>query len=297
MNKIIAEIVTYNPDVEILKQNILSVKFQVDEVVLYDNASVNLKDFLSFAEDAGCTVILNDKNNGIAEALAFGIRYASEKGAKYVYALDDDTITNSDVIEKLVSEMERDSTLGQIGCGKEIGLYEEFPAITSNNSERVRQIITAGSLIDVEKALEVGNYKEDMFIDWVDVEMCYRLLRNGYGIAVHRGAVMKHALGEVSFRKIFNRKIELLNYSPLRLYYIFRNLYYIYKSYPEIKHSKQEIMRLWIKWPFKAVLLEKNGYSKLQAILKGIKNGKIMVKNGKAITYEQAFDIKSKHLH
>lgn len=294
---VIAQIITYNPDVEILKQNILSIKTQVDEVLLYDNASDNLAEFLLFAEKSwGCTVIQNKKNQGIAEALAFGIRYAAEKGAKYVYALDDDTISNSDVIKKLTVEMERDSDLGQIGCGTQVGLYDEFPAINNDKVEKVRQIITAGSLIDVEKALKVGNYNEKMFIDWVDVEMCYRLSRNGYGIAIHRGAVIKHALGEVTYKKIFNKKIELLNYSPYRLYHIFRNLYYIYKSYPEIRHSKKEIIKFWIKWPVKSVFLEKNGFSKLRAILKGIKNGKIMVKKGDVITYEQAFNMKPKDL-
>lgn len=294
--KIIAEIVTYNPDIEILKKNILSIKMQADEVLLYDNASDNLTEFMRFAEEMECTIIQNDKNKGIAEALAFGIMYDSEKGAKYVYALDGDTISSSDVIEKLIAEMEKDPGLGQIGCGGEIGLYDEFPAISDNKVEKVRQIITAGSLIDVEKALEVGNYNESMFIDWVDVEMCYRLQRNDYGIAVHRGAVIKHALGEATYKKIFNKKIELLNYSPFRLYYIFRNLYFIYKSYPEIRHSKQEIINLWIKWSIKSVFLEKKGFSKLRAILKGIKNGRIMVKKGDAITYEQAFNIKSKDL-
>ena len=84
-----------------------------------------------------------------------------------------------------------------------------------------------------------------MFIDWVDVEMCYRLLRKGYKTAIHCDAIMKHLVGEPSQRKFFNKKIKLFNYSVFRMYYIYRNIYYLYKKYPEVKHSKSENRWLW----------------------------------------------------
>lgn len=150
--RVLAEIVTYTPDIEILKQNILSVKNQVDEILLYDNASRNIDDFIDFAIYNRCTIVENKSNRGIAEALAYGIDYAKEKGYKYVYALDDDTISNFNCIEMLKTALQQDKQIAFIGCGNEIGLYDNFPEKTTEGIKTVRQIITAGSLIDVEGA-------------------------------------------------------------------------------------------------------------------------------------------------
>lgn len=50
MQKVIAGIITYNPDLGILAQAVESVSGQVEEVVVIDNGSANLK-FLQYAED------------------------------------------------------------------------------------------------------------------------------------------------------------------------------------------------------------------------------------------------------
>ena len=44
--KIIATIVTYNPDIDRLSENIKSVYCQVDEIYIYDNASKNVNQIL-----------------------------------------------------------------------------------------------------------------------------------------------------------------------------------------------------------------------------------------------------------
>lgn len=287
--KIYAEIVTYNPDIKILEENIASVKPQVDKVIIYDNGSANYNDFKEMLKSYDCDVIKCDKNNGIAEALAVGIDKAYEEGADYVYALDHDTVSNKDVISKLLQSMKDDPEIAMIGCGKEIGLYDEFKDDYCGGCEYVRQIVTAGSLLDVNRAIEVGNYNRDMFIDWVDVEMCYRLITAGYKVAVHRGAVMKHLVGEPTQKKVLSRNYTLYNYSPFRLYHIFRNTVYLFYKYPNIVKTFKEKTWVYYKWPLQIILFEKNKFQKARAIIKGFVNGYRMARKDKVITFEQAF--------
>lgn len=287
--KIYAEIVTYNPDIMVLEENILSVKPQVDKVIVYDNGSDNFADFEDILKTNNCFVVKNAANNGIAEALAYGIDLAHEEGADYVYALDHDTVSNSDVIQKLLYEVQKDPQIAMIGCGKEIGLQEPFDANYEGECEYVKQIVTAGSLINVACAVKVGNYNRDMFIDWVDVEMCYRLMTAGYKIAVHRGAVMKHLVGEPTKRMFMGREYTLYNYSPFRVYHIFRNGFYILKKYKNIDLTYRQKSWIYYRWPLLIVLFEKNKVAKARAIIKGFINGRKMVKTGQVITYEQAF--------
>ena len=73
---------------------------------------------------------------------------------------------------------------------------------------------------------------DDLFIDWVDHEYCFRLARHGYRILIANQVKLTHRLGVFKKRKLLGFvSIRWRSHSPIRLYYKFRNSLYVMNSY------------------------------------------------------------------
>jgi rhamnosyltransferase len=71
--------------------------------------------------------------------------------------------------------------------------------------------------------------REDYFIDYVDTEWCHRARAAGYRLFGTSRARMGHHLGDDMFRVWYLRWRPFNAYSPLRLYYRFRNFVLLMK--------------------------------------------------------------------
>ena len=87
-------------------------------------------------------------------------------------------------------------------------------------------VITSGSFIPISVLDDVGVMREELFIDFVDIEWCLRARAKGYEIVSFHQVEIAHYLGDssVSFMGT-NYPIH----SPLRMYYYFRNAMYLYR--------------------------------------------------------------------
>jgi len=88
-------------------------------------------------------------------------------------------------------------------------------------------VITSGSFIPIDAFDEIGPMREELFIDFVDIEWCLRARKKCYQVVAINKVIINHHLGDyaVSFMKN-NYPIH----SPLRMYYYFRNATYLYHS-------------------------------------------------------------------
>ena len=91
--------------------------------------------------------------------------------------------------------------------------------------------ITSGSLIDYQKHLKVGPFRDDFFIDHIDSEYCIRVSLHNYKIAINCSSQLKHKIGDRTVKKLLGITIKPNNHSPLRRYYIARNGLYICFKY------------------------------------------------------------------
>lgn len=100
--KIGAGIVTYQPDMDRLRENLNAVVGQVDFVVCVDNGSRNiaaLKTFLDASTDTQkVTLIENRENLGIAKALNQIMAAGQHVGAGWMLTLDQDSVAAADLI-------------------------------------------------------------------------------------------------------------------------------------------------------------------------------------------------------
>jgi rhamnosyltransferase len=96
--KTLAAIVLFNPEIERLNQNIEAIFNQVDDVVLIDNGSSNLNEVKKNVTHQ-VHYVVNEKNVGIAKALNEGFEYAIENGFDWVLTLDQDSVSDKNLIE------------------------------------------------------------------------------------------------------------------------------------------------------------------------------------------------------
>ena len=88
-----AGIVTYNPDIERLNENILAIYKQVRVVFVVDNGSNNIDQIEKICSVKKNTYLIkNNKNLGIASALNRIMCQAKNAGASWCLLLDQDSI-------------------------------------------------------------------------------------------------------------------------------------------------------------------------------------------------------------
>ncbi|WP_414471778.1 glycosyltransferase family 2 protein [Microvirga sp. M2] len=236
--RILAVAVTYNPDTGMLTRVLDSIASQIDGIAVVDNGSANVAEIGRIAQGVGARVLSNAQNLGIAAAQNQGVAMAREDGFTHVLLLDQDTILAPGVVADLahqLSFLEREhgkvSAIGpayferhskqQTRAYRANGL--RLSRISLENQTRPiasDSIIASGSLIPLTVLEQVGEFKEDLFIDLVDVEWCFRARAAGYAAFIAPSAVVDHHLGSGTV-KIGRRQIAV--HAPVRNYYWVRN--------------------------------------------------------------------------
>ena len=163
---ILAGITLFNPDIPVLKKNIISVKNQIDELILVDNGSENgdiieqelKKDF------PDVHIIRNKENAGVATALNQIFAYAKNGGYDWVLTVDQDSCCPEDLILKYEKYMSF-SNVGSI-CPVICDRHYENKDKLKGEYVFVDKCITSASLTPVQIWEEVGGFMDDLFIDF-----------------------------------------------------------------------------------------------------------------------------------
>ena len=245
--KTIPIIITYNPDLAGLERLVGPLLSQVDRVIIVDNGSRD--DMVAWAagwQEERLVVIPLGDNHGIAAAQNVGIAAARQAGADYVLLLDHDSEPEPDMVARLMDVVQTQQFSGKkvaavgpryhdprrtirppfvrtegfhrrrLACGE--GLPKIIP---------VDYLIASGSLIPMATLDAVGAMREELFIDYVDIEWGLRAKQAGFQSYGACDALMRHSLGDTPLR--IGRWHAPLH-SPLRHYYLFRNTTWLYRQ-------------------------------------------------------------------
>lgn len=239
---VIAIIVTYNPDADVLRKVVMSIRGQADGVVIVDNGSVGkVVECLGDVEGDNINWLLLGSNYGIARAQNTGIEWARAHNATHVILLDQDSIPFGDMVSRLLSEHQalvsrkvRVSAVGPLFLDSDSGASSSFTRFgkfgmkqiecpAGSRSVEVDVLLASGSLISIDVLDEVGGMDESLFIDYVDTEWILRARQKNYLAFGVCDAYMSHRLGENRKKLWFLRWRYLPMHKPFRFYYIFRN--------------------------------------------------------------------------
>ena len=282
INKISAIVVLYNPIIDDLIINLKQIMNQVDHIVIVDN-SINTIDNNYFFESGifNYTYIYNNENLGIASAQNIGINIAKQLNSNFVFLMDQDSCPDLNLVEILYNDYKelynkniKIAAIGALAVNKENNLpyiprlrkFKYFP--NNTNIYLANEIISSGSLIDINLFEIVGYFDELLFIDGVDHEWCWRAIKLGYKCAISKRALLLHSLGDGD-KSILGIRVAIS--SPFRIYYQYRNFIYLLKrSYVPIYWKINNCIKYFIKIFYLPIFVSKDY---LKPIFNGIKDG------------------------
>jgi len=82
--------------------------------------------------------------------------------------------------------------------------------IPSEAPQEALTLITSGSILNLSLVKKVGDFNEDLFIDFVDAEFSYRVIQAGFINLMFSNILLNHAIGDlVSGRSVVTLKKSL----------------------------------------------------------------------------------------
>jgi GT2 family glycosyltransferase len=208
-------------------------------VLVLDNSSRDGSEEAIRSEYPEVQIIRLEQNRGYAGNNNVGIRAALEKGADWVFILNEDTILAPDCLARLVEAGDNDPRIGIVGpmvyhhdepeviqsAGGKLGRHWESLHIGQNEPESGRFTVPhevdwiSGCAIMVRRAVieQAGMIDERYFYYWEETEWCIRAARKGWRVVHvplaklwHKGVQRDYHPGpEVTYYNTRNRLLTL----------------------------------------------------------------------------------------
>ena len=226
---------------------------QVDSLVIVDNGSAPAwrDDIcrLIQAKFTGVEFISNEANVGIAASLNRGFARLMEMGLSLAFVFDQDSQPSAGMVDEMLDVYEQhpgraglaivapsiyipssDNSLSFLQARGPF-FYRRARCSAGRTLEDVTIVITSGALYSLNVYRQIGPFREDFFIDYVDTEYCLRAHRHGYNIVVACQARLEHQFGNQRERRLGPLTMHPSFHSPLRWYYISRNRVPVTREY------------------------------------------------------------------
>jgi rhamnosyltransferase len=233
--------VAFDPDRFQINRLIGVLVRECEAVYVMDNGGGRNAITLTTDIEAVLHIIDMGGNRGLGEALNCGFRLAAAAGFEYVTTFDQDSEPASGQVEALVSAIQELKSSGRNVAAVGPRIVDRRHARLTEHSFMRRRIgwpiatgcavgsqyvesdvlITSGALISVEAYTEIGEYDANLFVDYTDMEWCFRALARGFRLYGICAVTMSHELSAgISARML---AMTILKYSPIRRYYYARN--------------------------------------------------------------------------
>jgi len=278
MGSVYAVLVAFNPDLDELFSKVLLLSSVVNKVIVCNNSDFDI----AFPFD-GVEVINFRCNIGIAHAQSIGMESSFKKGADFVFQLDQDSVVPIDMVDMLlksyyqledsgynvglIGPLDFDKFTGEINKAR----VNKGVSVFNGKYSFVDSTLSSGSLIPKKAYDKVGGMFDELFIDVVDHEYCWRLQASGFKVVRVNDARLPHRLGEG--RKKLLGLISVGVPAPFRHYYAMRNTVYLFrKRYVPLRWKISSIPKIVFKLVLYPVFLDK-GFMRFRYMIKGVWHG------------------------
>lgn len=272
-NRSIAGIVTFNPDIDRLRENMLRLKEQISDIVVIDNGSNNIGKIVEIAADVGAVLIKNRSNLGIAKALDQIMGYGKANNFEWVLTLDQDSVIMPGLITKYenAANLKKNKDVAMFTCLiKDRNFTDKSSEMQNKEYEEVPFCITSAAYTSVNKYYQTKGYDEFFFIDCVDFDLCYSLREKGFKICRINYKGLLHEVGHGENKIVLGKKIIVYHQNALRIYYLARNTVLMSRKHRNLMPCYVMLRKLLFQF-IRIVLFERPVFEKMKGFFKGIK--------------------------
>ncbi len=264
-------VVTFNPDIIRLQNNLDSLTEQVDRIFVVDNCSYNRDQLIKIKNQYDVILLQLETNMGLAKALNIGVNRAIECGSDWILMMDQDSILPLNYIDA-ASWYFLNSEIGII-CPLiyENNIGESLGKVKDNN-KYIKRTITSGSLVKKEAFICVNGYDEYFFVDYVDFDFCVRIRMSGFKILQMQNVFLNHELGISKKKRFLFWNFRYTEHNTIREYYIARNIIVYIKKYIFKENVIRDFLSLIKHYVF-IIAYAPDKKQKMNALIKGTFDG------------------------
>ena len=280
MLRITAIVTAYHPD-ELLRGVVASALEACESVIVVDNTPRAADgsaptDPLRGLEDPRVTVFADGRNLGLAAGLNLGLANLPAD-AEAVLLLDQDSVIPDGLIEGLAKVL-GDPTVGIVGPSPvDADTGKAYETLASQRHAEVDDrdlVITSGMLLRRSCLERVPGFREDFFVDYVDVDFCLRMKRAGVRIVRDLSQRMPHSIGDVRVHRLLGREIRVGHQAAWRHYWNTRNGVVLIREHFRRNPVWAVANALFlVRWFVLLALFEPKRRSHVPAYLKGLLDG------------------------
>lgn len=271
-------VTVYNPDLGEFLGNLRSYVNQVELVVIFDNSTLDLSRQLlaeGVSDYPNVALISAGDNYGIAHAQNQSVKLAVSRGCSYFIEMDQDSALPVDYVARMrVAYDDAMARYGKIGGVGPIAIRQYDGAIYHGYERghgllKVPYTLSSGFMFSLQAWALVGEKDENLFIDFVDWEWCWRCQALGLSTFVNTDVEIQHMLG-TGHQRVLGLDIGVP--APIRHYYQYRNsLYLMLKTHVPFRWKCKRLAIYLLKFPLYFFLFGQNAQRRL-FMIKGIRD-------------------------
>lgn len=221
--KIICIVVTYNRK-KCLCENLLALLAQTripDEILVVDNASTDgTYEYVKKLLDQNSQIFYykRPENTGGSGGFSWGVKKAYERGADFVWGMDDDAIPDCSALESLVSAEEN--------ITETAALWSNCDNHCPQDIMKVNTWMFVGFYMPRKMIEHIGFPRNDYFIYWDDHEYALRIQKAGYSIYKVKSSVIHHKDANKTYypeKRIGPIRFKMFQMEDWKVYYYYRN--------------------------------------------------------------------------
>lgn len=189
--------------------SIKATKYPNYKTLLIDNGSTDSSVEKIRAAFPSVEILETGENLGFAGGNNLGIKIALDRGAEYIWLLNNDTVVSPEALTSMVEVAQSDARIGAVGSviyhmedetrlqawgGGRIYFWLGITRVyrQATKPELLDYIVGASLLVKAEALRDVGCLDSDMFMYWEDTDFCVRLRRQGWKLEVAPAARVWH---------------------------------------------------------------------------------------------------------
>lgn len=273
--KLAGVLVTFKPDENQLAINIERIINDLDKLIIFKNSHIEIEQDLLKAYGDNIVFLGKENNVGVAKALNESINWVKDNSFTHVLTLDQDSFFEKNHLANFCTLIDHYPAENKVGIYapnffSRGGLHFKY----FESPVEVSDAITSGSIYPINLFSEAGGFNDELFVDCVDFEFCYRISSQfGFKIIMFPSIHLVHELG-YSNKTSFG--FTTINYNAFRTFYLVRNHILVWKKYPDLYpyEYKMALLKEYIFYRIiKVILVESNKFEKVMAIFKGVYYG------------------------
>jgi rhamnosyltransferase len=272
--KLAALVTAYHPD-DRLPATVAAALEHVDEVIVVDNTPGGSPLAAGLAERPGVRVLGATENLGLAAALNLGLSELSA-GVEAVFFLDQDTVLSADLVPRLARHL-ADPTIAVAAPTAWDAVHDAPYRVFGEHGKELADkeiVITSGMLVRRAVLASIGGFREDFFVDYVDLDFCLRVRAAGGRLVEDKLLKMAHSIGERREHRFLGVKVLVVHHAAWRQYWMARNGTILIREHLRRNPKWALTNTLFLaRWSVVTALFAEQRGAKTTALLRGFRDG------------------------